>query len=101
MKLQDGTIEARIVKLLKDWYPVTVEELRDELGLPRGTLDRALKSLMLKGIIALEPLTDKTYIRLLRMDIGFVGRSAVQRKAMKTKGASRRAEEDSDSYIYR
>jgi hypothetical protein len=28
-------------------------------------LDRALKSLMVKGIIVLEPLSDKTYIRIL------------------------------------
>lgn len=62
-------LQARIVTILKDWYPITVEELRDELSLPSGVLERALKALMVKGVIELEPLTDKTYIRLLVPEI--------------------------------
>lgn len=62
-------LEARIVAILKDWYPITVEELRDELSLRPSEIDRALKSLMVKGMIAFEPLSDKTYIRLLVPEI--------------------------------
>ena len=68
-QIQVDALEARILSILKDWYPITVEELRDELGVSRVALDRSLKSLMVKGIVQLEPLSDKTYIRLLVPEI--------------------------------
>lgn len=68
-KLQVDRLQARILGILKDWYPITVEELRDELGISRVSLERSLKALMAKGVIQLEPLSDKTYIRLLTPDI--------------------------------
>ena len=71
MKLQVDALQARILAILKDWYPITVEELRDELALPSGALERSLKGLMVKGVIALEPLSDKTYIRLLVPEVVF------------------------------
>lgn len=70
-KIQVDPLEARILNILKDWYPITVEELRDELGVSKVTLERSLKALMVKGIIQLEPLSDKTYIRLLVPEIMF------------------------------
>jgi hypothetical protein len=73
MAIQISALEARIVGILKDWYPITVEELRDELSLRRDVLDRALRSLVVKGIIVLEPLSDKTYIRLLNPEIEVAG----------------------------
>ncbi len=71
MKVQVDALQARILNILKDWYPITVEELRDELSLPSGVLERSLKSLMVKGVVELEPLTDKTFIRLLVPEIIF------------------------------
>jgi len=70
-KVQVDPLEARILNILKDWYPITVEELRDELGVSRVTLERSLKSLMVKGVVQLEPLSDKTFIRLLVPEIIF------------------------------
>ncbi len=70
-KLQVDPLQARILNILRDWYPITVEELRDELGVSRATLERSLKALMVKGVIQLEPLSDKTYIRLLVPEIVF------------------------------
>jgi hypothetical protein len=69
MNVKVDALQARIIGILKDWYPITVEELRDELSLPSGVLERSLKALMVKGVIALEPLSDKTFIRLLMPDI--------------------------------
>jgi len=69
MKVQVDALQARIVGILKDWYPITVEELRDELSVSRIVLERSLKGLMVKGIISLEPLSDKTFIRLLVPEI--------------------------------
>jgi predicted transcriptional regulator len=62
-------VQVRILRILKDWYPITVEELKDEMSARPTTVERALKGLMLQGIIVFEPLTDKTYIRLLVPDI--------------------------------
>ncbi len=61
--------EMRILKILQDWYPVTVEEIREELRMREDTLERALKSMVVKGVVALEPLSDKTYVRLLMSDV--------------------------------
>jgi len=81
MKVQVDALQARILNILKDWYPITVEELRDELSLPSGVLERALKALMVKGVIELEPLTDKTFIRLLVPEMIFeVDRNERRRK---------------------
>jgi len=68
MQIRLGEHEKRVVDILMEWYPITVEELRDELSMRMDTLERTLKGLVLKGVIALEPLTDKTYVRLLVQD---------------------------------
>ena len=61
--------ERKVLDILVDWYPITVEELREELRMRKDTLDRTLKSMVLKGVIELEPLSDKTYVRLLMSDV--------------------------------
>jgi DNA-binding transcriptional ArsR family regulator len=97
MAIKVSPLEARIVSILKDWYPITVEELRDELSLRPSELDRALKALMVKGIIAFEPLSDKTYIRLLVPEI-------VIESGRRGKGARgkrpRKPPEEGDSIMY-
>lgn len=61
--------EMRVLKVLQDWYPITVEELREELRMREDTLERTLKAMVSKGVVALEPLSDKTYVRLLMSDV--------------------------------
>lgn len=73
MTIKMNPLEIRVVRLLKERYPITVEELRNELVARPDTLMRALKSLVVKGVVALEPLTDMTYIRLLTPDIDVEG----------------------------
>jgi len=99
MKVQVDPLQARILGILKDWYPITVKELRDELAVSPIVLERSLKSLMMKGVIALEPLSDKTYIRLLIPEVVF------DVDKPKSKKRSRRAppvdDGQSDSMMYR
>jgi DNA-binding transcriptional ArsR family regulator len=87
MSVQVSALEARIIRILKDWYPITVEELRDELSLRRDVLERALKALVVKGVIVLEPLSDKTYIRLLvpEIEIAVTGRKSRRGKPPRSK----------------
>ncbi len=66
--------ETRVLKVLRDWYPITIEELRDELRMRPDTLDRTLRSMVVKGVVALEPLSDKTYVRLLMSDVSIASK---------------------------
>lgn len=97
MSIQVSALEARIIGILKDWYPITVEELRDELSLRRDVLERALKAMVLKGIVILEPLEDKTYIRLVapEIELEVTGRKSKRRRARPPR------ELDDDSIMYR
>ncbi len=98
MTVQIDRLEARIIDILKMWYPITVEELRDELSLRKDVLDRTLKSLVVKGVIVLEPLSDKVYIRLLNPEI------EVEVKGRKRAPLKHRMPElpaDGDSMMYR
>lgn len=98
MKVQVDALQARILNILKDWYPITVEELRDELSLPSGVLERSLKSLMVKGVVELEPLTDKTFIRLLVPEIIFEVDKKERRRKKKSRPTDAPPQNDSMMY---
>jgi predicted transcriptional regulator len=69
MSVKLSPVELKVLAVIKDWYPITSEELRDELSMRKDSLERVLKGLVVKGIVALEPLPDKVYVRLLVPDI--------------------------------
>ena len=64
-RISKDSIERRIINVLKNKYPITVEEVKKELHLNPKIIDRALKKLTILGWIELEPLPDKTFIRML------------------------------------
>lgn len=82
IEITSGTLEERIIKLLRKIYPITIEDIKNKLKLSELVVSRVLKKLQTKGIVRLEPLSDKTYVRLLRHDFSFVGRKR-QRKFIK------------------
>jgi len=84
--LEEGTLEARIVRLLTEMYPCTVRDLERELHARSDLLDRALKGLATRGIVEIDALPGRTYVRLLRSDFSFVGRKVSQRKRVKHHG---------------
>ncbi len=86
IEIEKGSIEEKIIKVLKKIYPITINDLKKELGISLIRTERIIKSLQAKGILELEILTDKTYIRMIRQDFHFVGRSPVQKKSLKRKG---------------
>lgn len=94
--------EAIVLRYLLEKYPVTKDELADMLTLPRKTLERVIKKLVRRRIIRLEPLPGKIYVRLLRMDIKFVGINPSQRRALKhaggTKPPGKKVDESDYSY---
>lgn len=93
IEIVKGTIDERVIKILQTRYPITIEELKNELGLSRIRTERIIKSFQVKGIVEVEVLSDKKYIRLLRQDFHFVGRSPVQKKSLKRKGKKREEKE--------
>ena len=85
-QLDTSTLEARIVQVLLEVYPITVAELAHELGLKESRVMVGIRSLEQEGIVSLEPLPDKTYIRLVNPNISFIGRKVTQQKSLKRKG---------------
>ena len=93
IEIESDSLEARLLRILLKTYPITVSDLKWELKVSSGILERTLKGLQSRGIIELEVLPDKTFVRLLRSDFAFVGRKATQRKRFKHKGKKSEKEE--------
>jgi hypothetical protein len=83
IEIKRGSIEERVLKILMNCYPITISELRRYMGISEDKLMRVVKSLEVRGIVGLDVLPDKIYIRLLRHDLHFIGRKETQRKAFK------------------
>lgn len=77
-----------MVAVLRKRYPITVEELREEMSIRRDTLNRTLKGLAVKGVLALEPLPDKIFVRLLMPGMDITGKPAQERDAESREGDS-------------
>jgi predicted ArsR family transcriptional regulator len=100
IEITTGTLEERIIKLLQKIYPITVKDINLELNTSKDIVLRTLKKLQIKGIIRLEPLPDKTYVRLLRHDFSFIGKKR-QRKFIKHRSGRKKQEPDEyDGIMY-
>lgn len=94
-----GTIEERIIKLLLETYPITVSDIGKKLHLSKSAVMRELKKFQIKGVVRLEPLPDKIYVRLLRRDFSFIGKQ--QRKFAKHHSKVKKQEsKDYDGMMY-
>ena len=94
------SMEARAIRVLQKIYPITSEELAKELHISDKQMQLILASLLKKGIIQVEELPDKKYIRLVRSDIKFIGRNPSQRKRFKHKHPPRKKGEDYEGMMY-
>ena len=94
-----GTLEERIIKLLLKTYPITVSDIGGKLHLSKSTVMRVLKKFQIKGVVRLDPLPDKIYVRLLRRDFSFIGKP--QRKFIKHHSVVKKQEsKDYDGMMY-
>ncbi len=91
IEITSGTLEERIIKLLQKTYPITVEDIKKELHISKDIALRTLKKFQMKGIVKLEPLPDKTYVRLMRHDFSFIGKKR-QRKFIKHRSGAKKKE---------
>ena len=72
MNITLNALESRVVAVLTKRYPITTDELGEELSVRPDTLKRTLKTLEVKGVLILEPLPDKSYIRLVALGAGSI-----------------------------
>jgi len=99
IEITTGTLEEQIIKILKKTYPITVKEIKNKLNVSMDMVIRALKKFQMKGIVGLEPLPDKTYVRLLRHDFSFIGKKR-QRKFIKHRTGKKKQTNDYDGIMY-
>lgn len=82
IEIVKGTLEERIIKLLQKKYPIDLKYIQQELKISEIITLRTLQKLQARGILALDPLPGKIYVRLLRNDFNFIGKKR-QRKFIK------------------
>lgn len=94
IEIKCDSLDELILRILLLRYPITSSELQKELGISGVILNRRIKSLQKRGILALDILPDKTFIQLLRTDFRFVRSSNQQRRALKWKSTKKKPREN-------
>ena len=92
------SIEGRVLRHLEKNYPITITEL--EKALKSRDLSSVMRNLERSGLVELETLPDKTYIRLTGKSRKYLGIKANQIKKMK-KMQEKAKSEDFDNKGYR
>lgn len=91
MEINRNSLEGRILKILLEKYPITFSELREELlNVKETILKEEIKKLQFAGIVAVDILPDKIFLRLLREDFTFIGIKNPQKKSLIIKRRKRR-----------
>lgn len=90
IEITQGSLEEKVIKRLLEVYPITLDQLKSDLGISERILMRTVKALVLRGIVELEEMPDKTFVRLQRKDFLFLGRDATQRKRFKHKSGKKK-----------
>ncbi|MEF8848409.1 MAG: helix-turn-helix domain-containing protein [Candidatus Thermoplasmatota archaeon] len=101
IEIKKGTLEEQIIKTLQKKYPITVSDLLDYVKVSKDRVMRLLKKFQTQGIIRLEKLPDKIYVRLLRFDFQFIGKKRQQKFIKHHKGKySYKSEDEQDNIMY-
>lgn len=90
VQVSSTSVEARLLRVLLDRYPIDDVELSERTGLSLEEVRRVLAAMESRGWIMLEKLPDRTFIRMRRFDFTFLGRNETQRKAVKHKSRDRK-----------
>jgi len=99
IEITSGSLEERIIKLLQKKYPITVKYIKEDLNVSKSIVFRVLQKFQMKGIVKLDPLPDKTYVRLLRHDFSFIGKKR-QRKFIKHHSQKKQKTEEYNGIMY-
>lgn len=99
IEIKRGTLDEQIIVFLQKNYPITVEDLKENLHISKDRIMRVLKKFQIKGIVTLEPLPGKVYVRLLRNDFGFIDKKH-QKKFIKHKSEKQIESKDYNGIMY-
>jgi hypothetical protein len=100
IEITAGTLEEKIIKLLQKTYPITTVELAHRLEISQKETEWMLQKFQVKGIVKLEPLPDKTYVRLLRNDFQFIGAKPQKAVKKQEEPAEDEKKEEYDDVMY-
>ncbi len=95
IQIDSDNLEAWLLKLLMKGENITLKEAAKELNVSTSKLERVVKSLISRGIISIDELPDKKYLRLKRSDIQFHGTNPSQEKTLKRKRSKKSKEKGS------
>jgi predicted ArsR family transcriptional regulator len=100
IEINSGTIEEQIIKILRKSYPVTIKDIEKKLHISREKILRTLQKFQIKGIVQLEPLPDKIFVRLKRNDFKFIGKKRQKKFVKHRSGPKKYQTEDYDGIMY-
>ena len=100
IEIKTGTMEEKIIKILQEFYPITVKEISKKLHISKSNAEFELIKLQSKGIVEIEPLPGKTFVRLLRHDFTFVGRRHQKKFIKRKRGRIAEKEEDENDIMF-
>ena len=99
IEIISGSIEEKAIRVLQNKYPITIFELSKELHISKKSITLILKKFQLKGIVTLDILPDKTYVRLIRNDFKFMGKKR-QRRFVKHSSTKIQKHKEYDGNMY-
>ena len=98
-----NSLEGKILLLAVEVYPLTIKDISNYLNSPIKRVERSIQTLAKKGLIALEPGPDITYVTLASGDFSFKGKETEQLKRVREK-MKKRAEwhlpDDDNNVMY-
>ncbi len=100
IEITTGSLEERIIKILQKTYPITAEDIKKNLNISKDITLRTLKKLQMKGIVMLDSLSDKTYVRLLRHDFRFIGKKRQKKFIKHHSGRKKQEIEEYNGFMY-
>lgn len=85
IEIQENSLDGRILKILLRKYPISFDELHKNLKIKKPLLKFAIRKLQRQGLVHLEILPEKSYIRLRRTSIRFKSFKRSNKKIVKHK----------------
>lgn len=94
IEIDSDSIEGKIIKILMEGKPITIKELAKKVKASESRVKRAVKGLISRGIVSIDELPDKKYVRLERTDIKFHGMNPTQEQKIKKKRDKEKKKDD-------
>ncbi len=92
-------LQERIIKILMKKYPVTLDEITKDIRVRKDIVEKEIKILEMSGVISLDVLPDKIFVRLLRRDFMFFHEKKIDRNVIIDKDFERNKEDKNKGYV--